>query len=780
MNWNRNSFPTAGAIALAAACTFGPIVSTRACEPLEGTARLAGHPEPAVEMVAGIDRFLMRELENARRQRRSLWPTNPGSIESYIEAVAPRRTRLKQIIGVVDPRPTQADLEVLTTTTQPAQVAEDFALTVLAVRWPAFEGVDGEGLLLKPRSQPKARVIALPDADWTPEMLAGIAADAPASAAFARQLARQGCEVLVPTLISRDDAYSGNPAVRMTNQPHREYVYRMAYEMGRHVIGYEVQKVLAAMDHFTSRADASKPVGVIGYGEGGLIALYAAAVDPRIDATVVSGYFGPRERIGSEPIYRNVWSLLREFGDAEFAWLIAPRTLIVEASHAPIATGPPPAKPGRTGAAPGRLESLAVKEVQAEFDRAKSMFDSLGAGGKITLTLSENGDGPPGCAETLDAFLAALRVEKTGPFNFDLPLMPDNRKSFDPQARQKRQFQQMIDFTQKLVRQAEFRRKEFWSKADPSSPQAWQSTCESYRRYFWQEVIGRLPDPNVPANPRTRLVYDKPRWRGYEVMLDVWPDVFAQGILLVPKDLRPGERRPVVVCQHGLEGHPRKTIEPEFAPAYAMFGARLAECGFIVYAPQNPYVSEDRFRVLQRKANPLKLTLFSFIVGQHARTLEWLGGLPFVDSKRIGFYGISYGGKTAMRVPTILENYALAICSADFNDWIRKITDVDHAFSYMFTREYEMLEFDLGHTFNYAELAGLAAPRPFMVERGHDDGVGIDEWVASEYAAVRRLYDKLGIGDRTEIEFFNGGHMIHGEGTFRFLRKHLNWPDKQP
>jgi hypothetical protein len=63
-----------------------------------------------------------------------------------------------------------------------------------------------------------------------------------------------------------------------------------------------------------------------------------------------------------------------------------------------------------------------------------------------------------------------------------------------------------------------------------------------------------------------------------------------------------------------------------------------------------------------------------------------------------------------------------------------------------------------------------------MVERGHDDGVGIDEWVASEYAKVRRLYDRLGIGSRTGIEFFNGGHMIHGEGTFEFLHQQLNWP----
>ena len=43
-----------------------------------------------------------------------------------------------------------------------------------------------------------------------------------------------------------------------------------------------------------------------------------------------------------------------------------------------------------------------------------------------------------------------------------------------------------------------------------------------------------------------------------------------------------------------------------------------------------------------------------------------------------------------------------------------------------------------------------------MVERGHDDGVAPDQWVAYEYAKIRRMYDKLGIGARTEIEFFNG------------------------
>jgi mRNA-degrading endonuclease toxin of MazEF toxin-antitoxin module len=69
------------------------------------------------------------------------------------------------------------------------------------------------------------------------------------------------------------------------------------------------------------------------------------------------------------------------------------------------------------------------------------------------------------------------------------------------------------------------------------------------------------------------------------------------------------------------------------------------------------------------------------------------------------------------------------------------------------------------------------APRPFMVERGHNDPVGFDHWVAYEYAPVRRFYTLLGILERTEIEFFDGVHEIRAEGTFRFLHRHLVWPE---
>jgi dienelactone hydrolase len=750
---------------------------------LDGTDSWGGPGDLSPQMVAGIDQFLMRELDQSIERRAQHWQRDFSSRPAYEKSVAPNRERLRRMLGAVDLRYAVTALDLQTTSVHPAILLETDRYTIYSVRWPVFDHVYGEGLWLEPKSAPLARVIAIPDADQTPEMSVGLVPGVAVEAQFARRLAENGCQVVVPLLIDRQDTWSGNPILgRFTNQPHREWIYRQAYQMGRHIIGYEIQKLFGLLDWFDAenQADGARklPVGVAGYGEGGLLGFYTAALDTRIHATLVSGYFGPRERLWEEPIYRNVFGLLDEFGDAEIAWLIAPRPLIIEYSKLPAVNGPPNPSGNRRGAAPGQLSTPERYRVQAEIDLASSGFPSTFPPNLTLIYGSEGLPTGPGSDHALSDFIRALGIERDALPSGPPPQLQD-RPLPDPEERQRRQVTELVDHTQRLLRLSDQDRHDFfWSKLSGTPTNEWASASQSLRTHFWEEIIGRFPPASIPANPRSRLIDDRPRWKGYEVVLDVWPDVFAWGYLLLPNDLKPGERRPVVVCQHGLEGLPIETIngpnQDGFA-AYRAFAARLADRGFVVFAPHNPYRGGDRFRVLQRKANPLKKSLFSVIIAQHDRILDWLCDQPFVDPNRIGFYGLSYGGKTAMRVPAVLDRYALSICSADFNDWIRKNVTVDSPYSYLFTNEYEMPEFNLGPTFNYAEMAALIAPRPFMVERGHWDGVAPDEWVAYEYAKVRRFYTQLDIAERTNIEFFDGPHTIHGVGTFQFLYRHLDW-----
>ena len=749
---------TAVAVASVLAATAYAYAADR--PPLPGTKPLTWTGDIASRMVDGVDKFLLRQLDRSVRRRAAHWRRDPSSPAAYDRSIEPNRKRLAHILGLRGARVAFEAPEIVSPVGQAQAVARAEAHDVYAVRWPVFGDVHGEGLLLEPRGRPPlASVVALPDARQSPEHLAGLVGRPTDVMPFARRLADSGCRVVVPAIINR--------SARMRGLTNREYLYRSAFELGRHLIGYEVQKILACVDWFSR--DANVPVGVIGWGEGGLLALYAAAADGRIDAACVSGYFDSRRNIWNEPLDRNVFGLLEQFGDAELASMIAPRSLIVEAARAPEAT-----IPGGRGA-PARVVTPKLRTVRAELARARKLAAGLRPAPTMKLVVSGDGTGPAGTDRALQALIGALRkgAKLAGPGAAPERLRP----LADPAARHKRQLDELDRHNQRLLAESSYVRAEFMKKLDTSSPARFAASARWYRRFFRDEVIGHFDADLLPANPRSRLAYDRPKWTGYEVVLDVWPDVFAYGILLMPKAIAPGRKRPVVVCQHGLEGRPQHVIGKEKHAAYKAFAAKLAERGFITFAPQNLYIFGDRFRTLQRKANPLKKTLFSVMVPQHRQITDWLKTLPQVDGRRIAFYGLSYGGKSAMRIPPLVSNYCLSICSADFNEWVWKNASSRSRYSYVRTGEYEIFEFDLGSTFNYAEMAALIAPRPFMVERGHFDGVAPDETVAHEFAKVRHLYAaRLGLADRCAIEWFVGPHTIHGKGTFDFLHKHLNWP----
>ncbi len=742
--------------------------------PVAGTAPLTLQGDLASNMVAGVDRFLLRKLDESSATRSRFWHRDFSSWTAYEQSLATNRQRLEYILGARDHRVRHVELELIATPNRSALRGRGHGYQVFAVRWPAFGDVTGQGLLLTPtHGTPIANVVAIPDADQTPEQLAGLAGGIAPESQFARRLAESGCRVIVPVLINRHiDAQR-----KLSN---REFIYRPAYELGRHIIGYEIEKVLAAIDWLRRETPgAAIKTGVIGWGEGGLLAFYAGALDTRIAATSVSGYFEERRQvIWRQPVTRNVFGLLEEFGDAEVAAMIAPRALIIEAAHGPEVTMPggDAYTPAQRGCgAPGVLRSPRLQNVRREFERARSLVAALRPSPRLELVVTgESGQGPFGSEEALRGFLGALadnaRLAPEGapPTN----LWPD----FDPAVRQAEQLHELDRHNQRLLAESPYVRRKFMAELDTSSPAKFRQTAAWYRNYFYRQVIGRFDEPLLPANPRSRQIYDTPQFTGYRVVLDVFPDVVAEGILLVPKDLKPGERRPVVVCQHGLEGRPRETINGN-SHYYHNFAARLCEQGFITFSPQGLFIFEDRFRTLQRKANPLGKTLYSIMVPQHQQITDWLKTLPFVDPARIAFYGLSYGGKTAMRVPALVTNYCLSICSGDFNDWVWKCASTLSPYSYVRLPEYEIFEFDLGDTFNYSQMAALIAPRPFMVERGHFDGVAPDDRVAYEFANVRYLYEaRLGLHDQCRIEWFNGPHTIHGVGTFQFLHQHLDWP----
>lgn len=754
-----------------------------------GTQPLTLEGDLASMMIDGIDRFLLRQLDDAEDQRQVRWVLDLKSELALSESLEPWRRRLASSLGVVDPRlpfdsPDRIESGVGPASESPSQELDREGqepvsqFLIHAIRWPVLgdpapqaeglESLGAEGLLVLPHGKlPVASVILLTDADQTPEQFVGLAEGLPQGVQLVRRLAESGCRVIIPDLTSRRlEARRGRS--KLTD---REYLHRPAFELGRTLAGYEVQSSLALVD-WLSGESKPLPIGMFGYGEGGMLALYAGGLDKRVGTVVVSGFFGPREESWREPLERNFFGLFREFDAPELAMLMAGRRLVVETSRGPELT-----LPGE-GGAPAELRSPDPQAASELLENASQRLGGHASPAAQDFFVVNPTAGQFGDPRSLDHLLVGLGVDPNAVVKSHRASVEPGKLAIRPDrdVRARRRLQAIDRHTQALLDQSSAVREQFFAKLDRTSLASYEGSVEAYRSTFRNDIIGRFDQTPDAPNPRARRTWQTDLWTGYEVVLDVFPDVFAYGVLLLPKDLKPGERRPVVVCQHGLEGRPVDVFQGDH-PAYHDFAAKLCESGLIVFAPQNPYLFQDRFRTLQRKAQPLGKTLFSIIVPQHQAIVDWLQTQPFVVPDKIAFYGLSYGGKSAMRVPALVTDYCVSICSADFNEWVLKNASTRHNFSYVWTGEYEIFEWNLGGTFNYAEMAALICPRPFMVERGHFDGVGEDHWVAHEYAKVRHLYAaKLGIADRTEIEWFVGPHTIHGRGSFAFLGRHLDWP----
>lgn len=429
--------------------------------------------EMSRKMLEGAHDLIDLKIKQSIATRPQAWKRDFSSRSAYEKSVELNRKRFMHLIGVIDKnegtrnynvgiedRYPPVSMQKISLAGDPEVVAETEKYRIYQVRWPVLNKVYGEGLLIQPKGKAIGNIIAIPDADQTPEQLAGLSKGIPAQSQFARRLAENGYQVLIPVLISRDPVFAGESK----EQTYREWIYRQAFHMGRHVIGYEVQKVMAAVDWFKQSSDKDTKTGVAGYCEGGLIAMYAAAVDKRIDAVLVSGYFNSRENIWDEPIYRNVWGLLTEFGDAEIVSMIAPRSIVIEYSAIDEKLQKKTQKNRQVNGYSytgykGRLQTPLYKEVETEFSRIDKLLKP-GFQKRDLVAGKENKPTSFGSASALETFTLRLGNKSSLEISPDLPV--EKRSNFKPEERQVAQVKELEDHVQGLMRDSDSERYKFF------------------------------------------------------------------------------------------------------------------------------------------------------------------------------------------------------------------------------------------------------------------------------------------------------------------------------
>ncbi len=311
-------------------------------------------------------------------------------------------------------------------------------------------------------------------------------------------------------------------------------------------------------------------------------------------------------------------------------------------------------------------------------------------------------------------------------------------------------------------------------------------SVEAYRRSIQPQMdayfdgIGRYPDPAGPLDARSLPVYDTPEFTGYHLQVRVYDGLHAYGILLAPKGVRPGQRLPVVFVQHGYANRPEDAIgldaRPRMQELYGRFGMRLAQRGYVVFAPMIGVQDGVKRTQLVRQSHLLGLTPVGLELKKFGRVLDYLGTLPFVDAERVGFYGLSYGGYTALRVGPGEPRFKVVIASGDFNETTIKNTDPTQGTSFLFYRiTLDRYKFGWLNYLSDSVLASLIAPRAYMTEIGSQDSVIVEprRFPEMEIERYMEIYRRLGIPERGQVARFDGPHRIDGAQAFAFLDRFL-------
>ncbi|MFO7898406.1 MAG: hypothetical protein R6V58_05035 [Planctomycetota bacterium] len=386
--------------------------------------------------------------------------------------------------------------------------------------------------------------------------------------------------------------------------------------------------------------------------------------------------------------------------------------------------------------------------------------------------------------------------------------MDDGELTFEPDdicPRQRKLFDQYERYLTERVKDAYERRGRFWNR-DFSSPEAYETSVEPNRQHF-RELVGGWPADRADLGLEREPIAELDGFTVERVHYTIRDGIRTDALLLLPAAAGP---HPAVLCQIGVNGVPETlcgfTEESRTTnPSYNRIGQRLARRGYVVLATRMvtgvspgeirdpdhraPHLMTDEQReicdwllehydrarakefapqtrsrtYLTRLCRTIGMDLMGVEMFALSRGVDLLCELPEVRSDRLGMYGKSQGGMSALWLGALDRRLAACVASASFTERLRKqIGPDEHRPSFLLNSSEDKI---LPHLQEFADsdLASLICPRAFGVEAGkQDDSVW---WPLAEraFAEVKAVYERLDLGERCEMFLHEGGHEVEPE-----------------
>lgn len=294
-------------------------------------------------------------------------------------------------------------------------------------------------------------------------------------------------------------------------------------------------------------------------------------------------------------------------------------------------------------------------------------------------------------------------------------------------------------------------------RADVRTREEWAER-RNYLKAVFLDAIGGLPEAG-PLNPRSFGSLDLGAYRIERIGFESTPGMMVTANLYVPAGLEQPAPGIVVPCGHADVG---KTDE-----CYARLCHGLAGKGYValIYDP----IGQGERRLYRSNGGSLLggctsqhthlgvqlaaagLNLARYMIFDSMRAVDYLLTRPEVDPARIGCTGCSGGGTNTAYVSAIDERISASmpvcyITTLEARQRSEGIADYEQNFC-------GQIERGLDHH----EYVAMVAPRAVCIGAATEDFFPL-EGARETYAAARRVYEVLGVGDRCEMAEVEGPH----------------------
>lgn len=209
------------------------------------------------------------------------------------------------------------------------------------------------------------------------------------------------------------------------------------------------------------------------------------------------------------------------------------------------------------------------------------------------------------------------------------------------------------------------------------------------------------------------------------------------------------------------------------------FAVSLVKQGFVVAAPEVLGFGDRRLEEDLASGEPGRNSCFrlssallmagktmaGYRIYETMRALDYLQTRQEVKDERIGIMGISGGGLVAGFTAALDQRISCAVVSGYANTFADSILTRNHCLDNYIPGI--LLDAEM------PDLLGLMAPRALFLESGDADHLFGPEGVRTALAQLQTIYSAADHAGQLQADFFAGGHEIHGEPAFAWLRKQL-------